>query len=153
MHKTFRLEELVELRLIAEQNYVAPYAEESRFWHSLWTSAGKPRSGELYAFMKSKKSHYKYAVRRLKRCSDMIANDNLLESLLSPDKCIFEEVKKLRKKSSGLSSRIDGHVGSENITGHFSNIYSKLYNNVSEEEELITLMKNLDSEVDSYNVY
>ena len=46
--------------------YVQPYADESKFWHRLLTSAGKPLHGELFAIMKSKKGQYKYAVRKLK---------------------------------------------------------------------------------------
>ena len=52
-------------------NFVKPYAEESRFWSSLWISAGKLMSGELFTLMKSKKNQYKYAVRRIKRCTDI----------------------------------------------------------------------------------
>ena len=32
--------------------YVKPFSDESRFWFDVWSSAGKPRSGELYAIMK-----------------------------------------------------------------------------------------------------
>ena len=28
--------------------YIQPYADESKFWYSLWTSAGKPCQGELF---------------------------------------------------------------------------------------------------------
>ena len=79
--------------------YVKPFAEESRFWFNIWVSAGKPRSGELFAVMKSKKSQYKYAIRRLKRCTDIINNNILIESLVNNDKCIFAEIKKLKKNT------------------------------------------------------
>ena len=116
------------------KEYVGPYADESRFWHSLWSSAGKPRSGELYSIMKSKKGHYKYAVRRLKRCTDLINNDKLIKSLLSSDQSIFEEVKKLRKKPHSISNRIDDKLGPELIATHFSDVYQKLYNNVAKSD-------------------
>ena len=32
--------------------YIQPYADESKFWYSLWTSAGKPCQGELFSIMK-----------------------------------------------------------------------------------------------------
>ena len=43
--------------------YVQPYQEESKFWHSLWMSAGKPNVGALYECMKQARHQYKYAVR------------------------------------------------------------------------------------------
>ena len=49
--------------------YVKPHAEESKFWYSLWCSAGKPREGELFLMMKSKKHQYKYVVRNDARMS------------------------------------------------------------------------------------
>ena len=114
--------------------YVKPYSDESRFWHGLWAAAGKPLAGELFTIMKVKKHQYKYAVRRLKRCIDILKNDKLIESLLDEDKCIFDEVRKLRKKRKCLSSRIDGNVGSSLIANHFSNLYTKLFNNVENED-------------------
>ena len=48
--------------------------------------------------MKSKKSQYKYAIRRLKRCTDIINNNIFIESLVNNDKCIFAEIKKLKIK-------------------------------------------------------
>ena len=77
-----------------------PYADKSKFWHRLWTSAGKPLHGELFAIMKSKKGQYKYAVRKLKKCINTVSNDKLLQSILRNDSNIFDEVKKLRKKNS-----------------------------------------------------
>ena len=111
-------------------DYVQPYAEESKFWHSLWTSAGKPQHGELFFIMKSKKNQYKYAVRKLQRCTNIISKDKLLESLLKNDVSIFNEVRKMRKKTSGLSSQIDNKVDPNEIAEHFSEIYMKLFNTV-----------------------
>ena len=120
-------------RLPGWKDYVQPYADESRFWYNLWASAGKPRTGELFVIMKSKKSQYKFAVRRLKRCSDIITNDKLIESLIDSDKNIFEEVRKLRQKGHTLSSRIDDKVEPDLIASHFSEIYQRLFNNIDED--------------------
>ena len=125
-----------------------PFAEESRFWHALWSSAGKPRSGELFAIMKCKKSQYKMAIRRLKRCTDIINNDKLLESLLKKDKCIFKVVKSLRKKSSGYSSHINDQSGPENIANLFSGLYMKLYNNVSDNDDIDLLTSKVEDKID-----
>ena len=128
--------------------FIKPFSEESRFWYSIWVSAGKPRIGEIYSIMKSKKLQYKYAVRRLKRCKDMINNDKLLKALVTKDKCIFQEVKKLRKKKVGLSSRIDENVSPDSIANHFSEIYTKLYNNVTDDEKLEPIIHRVEQNID-----
>ena len=128
--------------------YVEPYAEESRFWYSLWTSAGKPREGELFSIMKSKKSHYKYAVRKLKRCVDIVSNDKFLESLLKNDTDIFKEIKKLRKKKNSLSSQIDDKVEPKDIAEHFSQVYMNLFNNVKGDEKLNLIESEIKNKID-----
>ena len=128
--------------------YVKPYAEESKFWHGLWAAVGKPRTGELFIIMKSKKLHYKYAVRRLKRCLDILKNDKFIESISDDNKCIFQEVRRLRKKKNCLSSRIDDSVGSTNIANHFSTLYSELFNSRGEDDiQLQTLDQNINSKI------
>ena len=67
----------------------------------------------------------------MKRCSDQIRNERLAECLLNSNGNIFQEIKKIRGKTSNFSSRIDGEVGCDRITNHFASIYSKLYNNVN----------------------
>ena len=98
--------------------------------------------------MKNKKSHYKYAVRRLKRCIDIINSDMLLESLLERDKCIFKAVKTLRKKNQSFSSRIDGHTDPENIANHFSQLYMKLYNNITNLNGLGDVSSEIEKKID-----
>ena len=103
--------------------YVKPFSGESRFWYNIRASVGKPQTGELFAIMKCKKNQYKFAVRRLKRCTDMINNDRFIQSLLNTDSSIFTEVNKLRKKPICLSSRIDSKTSPVEIATHFSEIY------------------------------
>ena len=82
------------------------FADESRFWFNVWASAGKPQSGELFVLMRTKKNHYKYAVQILKRCTDIINNDILIESLMNINKCIFKEIKKLRRKGHVIAVKL-----------------------------------------------
>ena len=117
-------------------DHVRPYAEESKFWESIWISLGRPNQGETFAMMKDSKRQYKYAVRRLKRVNDKIINEKFLSSIISGGADIFKEIRKLRGTSSTFSSRIDQEVGQENIAKHFATIYSELYNRVEVGEEL-----------------
>ena len=76
--------------------YVKPFCEESKFWFSVWQSAGHPTGGDLYNVMKNSKLQYKYAVRRLKRANNRIQNDKFVEGIIHGGKNIFSEIKKFR---------------------------------------------------------
>ena len=108
--------------------YVKPFCDESKFWHSVWQSYGSPNTGPLYENMKGSKGQYKYAVRRLQRVNDKIQNDKFVHSILRGGVNIFSEIKKFRGSSKQCSSRIDEEIGASNIASHFANIYSGLYN-------------------------
>ena len=119
-----------KLSIIAGWNeYVKPFCEESKFWHSVWQSAGKPQQGDILVAMKNSKLQYKYAVRRLKRANLKIQNDKFVQSLITDGGMnIFKEIKKFRGDSRSCSSTIDGEVGAKNIANRFADIYNKLYN-------------------------
>ena len=132
--------------------FVQPYLEESKFWHSLWVSAQKPRVGALCDAMKLSKQQYKYAVRRLKRAGDSIKNDKFVESIIGGGVNIFKEIRKLRGGGMSCSSRIDDEVGSLNIANHFATIYGKLYNRVEHSDSFDELCDNINQDVDQQGV-
>ena len=41
------------------REYVQPFYEESKFWHSVWVSAGKPINSQLLLLMRQSKHQYK----------------------------------------------------------------------------------------------
>ena len=110
--------------------FVKPFHEEAKFWWSIWVSSGRPNgsNNNLFQNMKSSKSQYKYAIRRLKNLTEQIQNNAFVSSILSGSTSIYSEVKKFRGITKTVSSRIDDIVGSENIANHFANQYSQLYN-------------------------
>ena len=112
------------------KEHVGPYLEESKFWYQVWLSAGKPAVGTIFENMKQSKKQFKFAVRRLKKCSDRIQNDKFVTSLLQGGSNIFQEIRKARGTTSTFSSRIDEEVGAHNIADHFASIYEQLYNKV-----------------------
>ena len=121
-------------KLTGWSEYVSPFAEESKFWYSIWISAGRPMDGNIFINMRHSKRQFKYAVRRLKRCQNILQNERLVKSLLQGNGNIFEEIKKHRSKPSSFSTSIDGVVGSVNIANCFSEIYGRLYNKVENDE-------------------
>ena len=127
--------------------HVKPFHSESKFWHSVWVSAGCPNQGDLLNVMKSSKLQYKYAVRRLKRASDKLQGDKFVQELLKGDCNIFAEIKKYRGTVKTCSSTIDGEVGAGNISNHFAGIYSELFSKVDPDEEFKGLEETIKSNI------
>ena len=132
--------------------HVKPFHIESKFWHGLWTSAGKPPAGPLFHTMREAKMQFKYAFRRLKRVSHKLQNDKFVESILKGGVNIFQEIKKFRGKSSNCSSRIDDEVGASNIANHFAGIYENLYNQVEQAEKITELQAELNSKISNADI-
>ena len=123
-----------------------PFAEESKFWHSVWLSMGKPINCYQFEMMKKTKHAYKYAIRRLKKCNDRMKDDQFIQSALERNSCIFDELKKQRGSAKKISSRIDNAVGAKNIANHFSSIFRKLYNNVNNCSKFYNLSNEIHNE-------
>ena len=139
-------------RIPGWNEHVKPFKSESVFWHSVWVSSGCPNRGDLYHVMKSSKLQYKYAVRRLKRASERLQNDQFVQELLKGDSNIFSELKKYRGISKTCSSTIDEEVGASNISNHFANIYSKLYSKVQHDEAFNLLVDDIEHSVGAEGV-
>ena len=83
--------------------FVKPYAEDNKWWFSMWKLMGSPTSGHIYHMMRTSKLQYKYAVRRLKRASDNIKNNLLVNSLMEGDANIFLKFEKWEVKLKTLA--------------------------------------------------
>ena len=103
--------------------------------------SGCPEVGELYEINRQAKMQYKYAVRRLKRAAHNIKKDKLLTGLL-------QEIKKFRGKTSTVSSSVDGHTEAGDISNHFANIYSVLYQKHDLGEEFARVQESIVLQVD-----
>ena len=127
--------------------FVKPYCEESKFWHAVWASAGKPHHGSFYDTMIKSKRQYKHAVRRLSRANQSIQNDKFVQGVLGGGVDIFREIKKFRGKTNNCSSRIDDQVGSVNIANHFAGKYSDLYSSHMHGPEFVRMEENINDAV------
>ena len=135
---------------------VKPFQNESRFWYSLWESAGKPIHSsvpgvehDLFTFMKASRNQYHYAVRRTQNNLNSIENDKVVAKMGSPG--MFEEIKKsCRNRKSDVTAVIDAVHGAGNISNHFKNIYEELYNEQGDigPEVIITIKDKVETEED-----
>ena len=85
--------------------YVKPYYQESKFWHSIWESAGRPLTGNLFNIMKHTKLQYKYAFRRVKKAKNKIQNDSFVTGVLQGGVKMYEEIRKVRGKVKKYNRR------------------------------------------------
>ena len=127
--------------------FVKPYRYESLFWDGLWKAAGSPPNGDLYMNSRQSKMRYKYAVRRLKRSKNNLLQDRFMESLLAGGVNIFQEIKRFRGQKKVISNCIDGEVGSQNISNHFSGIYSDLYSKHNLQDDFLEISTEVNNKV------
>lgn len=127
--------------------YVKPYQDESLFWHGLWVAAGKPNFGDLHNMRGQSKMQYKYAVRRLKRATNNVQRDKLLNRLLDGGINIFKEIKKCRGNISTMSSSIDGKTGATDISNHFADLYADLYQKHELGAEFEAVKESINSQI------
>ena len=127
--------------------YVKPFSEDSNFWSSVWISAGRPKEGNLFTNMKKSKQQYKYSIRRLKKCNEIMERENFLESLLSSSGDIFKEIRRFRGKAQTVSSKIDNATEATAIANVFAEKYKNLYNNRNISSNHVLIESQIDVEI------
>ena len=118
---------------------VEPFRKESMYWHRVWLSEDRPNHGWLHATMVKKRTQYHYAVRRLKRKSDLIQAGKLFEASMQGDINLLKEMKSVRGGNVGqaeLPETVAGGNGEEEIVEKFREVYSSLYNSAETDKEM-----------------
>ena len=124
-----------------------PFKEEADFHFGLWNIAGRPQNTELHWAMKHSKNQYHYAVKRLKKSVNSIINNKFVEACLNGGIDIFKEIKNLKGQSSKVPSNIDGNHTPMDISNHFKDIYSDLYNSVPSDQKVNTMLNNINNDI------
>ena len=131
------------------------------FWHSIWISAGKPLNNTLHSIMKKTRNRYHFQIRKCRKAAEMLKRNNLLNACITGEgdifhllnACItgegdiFHELKKLRKVNGTVPRTIDGTK--DNITGHFANVYERIYNSIDDKEEMAKIYSRVNNSLDS----
>ena len=65
--------------------------------------------GDVYINMRHSKSQFKYAVRRLKRCQNILQNERFGSSLLQGSGNIFEEIKNKKVNRTIMTNQLHQH--------------------------------------------
>ena len=131
------------------------------YWHRVWLKEGRPSQGWLHSTMVKKvkkRAQYHYAVRRLKRKSDLIKAGKLFEASMHGDFNLLKEIKLVRGGKDvqvELPETVAGANGEEEVVEKFREVYSTLYNSAGSEKEMEELLAKVESliRIDSINEF
>ena len=91
--------------------HVEPYRSDAMFWHSVWLSSGKPNSGELHRVMCWSRNKFPYAVRKLRKMSENIRAEQLLEASEAGDIELMKAMKEIKGKKNACQTMPDSIEG------------------------------------------
>ena len=74
--KHFKPRNIKQKQLAGWKDYVEPFQDAAQFWHSIWTSAGRPMNTVLHNLMKKTRNQFHYQIRKCKRVEHSIKTGN-----------------------------------------------------------------------------
>ena len=135
---------------------VGPYQVEARYWHDMWVREGTPRGNWLHGLMVKKRAQYHYAIRRLRKKSDLTRAKHLFEASLKGDLNLLAEMKRIRCGGVGgqpdLPDCVGGAQGEDEIAEKFKIVYETLYSSASSEDEMTILLDRVTREIHQSSV-
>ena len=134
---------------------VKPFRDDSLFWHSVWVSAARPKSGSLHSVMSWSRRKYHQAVKKAKRLSESLKAKDLLEASEKGDKDLMEEIRKSMSKKckdQTIPESLDGKVGFDNILEQFRVVYENLYNSAGSKDAMQGIKERLQENITSNSI-
>ena len=128
-----------------------PLAKDSKFWYSVWVSAGRPTSGELHRIMVRCRVKFRAAVRRARGQLNSQRGVVLLHAADSGDKALLREMRKVigpKKDVQTLPDSLEGAVGHVAILQKFQDLYATLYSSAGTGQLLEELKAKVGSSID-----
>ena len=139
---------LMKKKTIGWKEFVEPYQDKAKFWHSVWISAGRPVNTELHRIMKHTRNVFHYQVRKCRRVEDYLRNQKIIENCLENDTDLFAEIRKQRSNPNQEDVTIDGAEGNE-IPNKFAEIYSELFNREDDEESVESIHTSINHTINA----
>ena len=126
-------------------------AKDSRFWCSVWVSAGRPTSGQLHRLMVRTRTKFRASVRRARQEANTERARLLLSAAEGGNKALLSEMRRImehRKGEQVLPESLEGAVCHADILDKFRQLYEELYNSAGTEEEMSELKKVMEGLID-----
>ncbi|ELT96613.1 hypothetical protein CAPTEDRAFT_210427 [Capitella teleta] len=132
--------------------YVSHHQEESIFWHKIWLSSGRPRTGWVQDIRKKTRAQYKRISRWVLRNQGKLSADRMAQALSENNyRDLWREVKKLKGGSYAQPRVVDEVEGAKDVCELFRQKYEDLYSSVSfNEHEMNALLNDVSCNVDVY---
>ena len=101
--------------------------------------------------MKRTRNLFHFQVRKIKKASETIAKNKLLDACINGNGNLFAEIKKMRNSEPCVANSMDGVR--VDVDNHFKNIYSNLYNSVDDHDDLNNLVEQVDKKVNLFHLH
>ena len=138
-------------RIPGWKDHVEPFRQDSLFWHSVWLSADKPNTGQLFQLMCWSRNKYHYAIRKLKKQSDKVMAENLMEAAKESEVDLLKEMKRVKcgkLKGQSMPDEIDGVSEPDEILVKFREVYEELYNSADSSDAMNVIKEKLAMVID-----
>ena len=138
-------------RIPGWKDHVEPFRQDSLFWHSVWLSADKPNTGQLFQLMCWSRNKYHYAIRKLKKHSDKVMAENLMEAAKESEVDLLKEMKRVKcgkLKGQSMPDEIDGVSEPDEILVKFREVYEDLYNSADSSDAMNVIKEKLAMVID-----
>lgn len=145
-------------RLPGWNEHVEPLRQDSLFWHAVWTSSGRPPTGELARLMRYTRAKYHKAVKEIKREKEQKRFNRMAESFqFNENRQLWSEIKRMKKSNKVQVNCIDGHTCDKEIACHlghkYQNVFSSSPTSQSEKDDVISQIQDkIDNDVTSMSV-
>ena len=119
------------------------------FWHRVWKSAGRPRTGELAQMRRYTRSKYHKSVKYIKTHKDKLRSEQMANTIVkNKSRDFWKEVKSFKGKRTQLPYTIDGATGDAPIANVFATKFQQVFNSVGyDEQELNDIQRNINNGV------
>jgi len=106
--------------------------QDSMFWHSLWCSCDKPKSGYVFQLKRSTKLKYKLAIRQAFTLYENRFDDDLCKHFMNKKMPEFWKTWSAKFRHNAMKDvYINGSNDSSNVANAFANHFSKVYQKAS----------------------
>ena len=125
-------------------DHCAVKKETALMWHWKWKEAGSPRSGLLYDMRKRSRTQYHYAIRKCQEKSSALKCKKMAECMMNKDvKGYWNEVRQIKGNAKKVPGMVDNISGEKNIAELFANKFSKLYNVVGYDHDVMDVISEM----------
>ena len=102
-------------------------------------AGGLPSQGDLHHAKVESHAQFRYAVRRVKRASQLHQAKGLLEAARAGDVALMKEMRRVQSGKPAmdeLADTVDGVTGQQEVANQFREVHNALYNSAESRDEM-----------------